>query len=312
MYLVSAQVAYGWGLAAHVVIARDALGTRRPEVLAGAMMADMNQAMLDDTNLLSEMSLLTHLEFGRLAPSCFRLGFASHNNDWGADVYTHQYWLPDILESEYYYTTRKIYELAHDLNISLGRAEFYVEMAVDYLLRLDEGPELGDLMIYSALAVGNNKINALAAAFAEPLSERVPDLTLVQAADKIADTARLFKLMILAYGFSYRDQAALNEALITMGAYYLKENAWTVAYNLSYAVNLCRDDYREELTRISEILRPRLEAFAPEQVHACTWGCARSGKTTAAPSPASMTELALLLLFPAAYRIKKARKPRHK
>lgn len=298
------SLAYGWGMATHVLMAEQAMNRQNPEVFLGSMMADFNQAAFNDPDLNAAIGQLTHYEFDRLDDSCFSLGIATHNNVWGTDWYSHQYWLPDIPESEWYYSTRKINQLADELGISLLEAEYYFEMAIELLLRTDTGPDLGHKIMWATTTFNNAHVASLIEAFAGPLSENMAGMTLPEAEKAVADAARLFNRMLQAYGLAYvQGELALANLLTAVGVFYLNEKPIRVAYNLRYAAELCRDDYRAELDRVSDILQYELGVHYPHKLEETAWGCRAAEEET---SPASLVPLLMLsILFKPLFFTKK-------
>ncbi len=284
--------AHGWGMATHILMAEQAMNRQDPEVFLGSMMADFNQAAFDDADLNAAISQLTHYEFDRLDDSWFAMGIATHNNVWGTDWFSHQYWLPDIPESEWYYSTQKINQLAEELNISLLEAEYYFEMAVELLLRVDTGPDLGNKILWATTTFNSAHLASLIEGFAEPLSESMAGMTLLEAEKTLQNKARLFQRMLQGYGLAYVEgELALANLLTAVGVFYLNEKPLWVAYNLRYAVELCRDDYRAELDRVSDILKLELDVHYPHKMEENVWGCRASEDKT---SPASLVPLLML------------------
>ena len=303
-----AAEARAWGMATHILMVEQATGKRNPEQNLGSMMTDMNQAAALDAELRHAIGTLTHFEFDRLRPSCFARGFASHNNVWGADWYSHQYWLEDVPESEWYYPTHKIYELAEELDITLNEAEYYFEMAMEILLRRDTGPELGYQILFATLAFDDTHRRDLIDAFAEPLAARMPGMSVAEATRTLNLSMRSFHRMLQVYGNAYvQGELELARLLVAVGVFYLNVRPMEVAYNLRYAVEWCSADYREELDRISDVLTPLLVAAYP--VVSCDddtpWGCTPGEGES---SPASLAPLLVLslLLRPVPPRWKRA------
>ena len=292
-------VAHAWGPATHYYLTDRATECTHPEVLFGSMLADMNQAVFDKPEIASSLRRLTHFEFDRLAPSCLTLAIASHNDVWGADWFAHQYWRPETPENVGLYSTQKIRQIAEERDISDRAAEFYFEMAIDYLLRVDEGPDLGRRIQWSAASFRRRHEQLLVDAFAAPLAADVPELSLAAAEAEVIQAARLFQTAMLTYGGALAEDhpGATRIALAAMGVAYLGVTLPTALEHLDYAVELCRHDYRIELNRIADILTERLTDYAPEQMEQCcvAFGCMpQSGKSHPA-SAAPLMALGLLL-----------------
>lgn len=285
--------AFSWGPATHVYLAERATGSNRPETHFGSMLVDMNHFVRDEPEVVSAVRRLTHYESDRIAPSCLGLGMITHNEAWGADWYSHQYWMPDTTESAGLYSTEKIRHLEQALGVAPAQAEF----AIEYLLRVDTGPALGRKMLAGAAAFGPGQQQLLVDAFAPPLAERVAGLSHGEAEEELCRAANLFRFVTEVYGGAFvRDETAVFDALSSLTAFYLRLEPDTAARHLAYAVELCRDDYRAELDRIGELLRADMAAYAPEAMEACSsWGCSapRNGTAQAALDPLAGVSLAL-------------------
>jgi hypothetical protein len=293
--------AFAWGPATHVYLAERATGLNRPDVHFGSMLTDMNQMVFNNPELMAGVRYLTHWEPERVAPSALALGMLTHNEAWGADWYSHQYWLPETPESAELYSTGKIRHLEEALDVKAGQAEFLFEFAIEYLLRVDEGTALGRKMLAGAAEFGPAKQRMIVEAFAAPLANRVAGLSEQEAEKELRTASRLFRFVTEGYGASFVcDEAAFFRALRSFTAFYLHLEPETAGEYLSYAIELCRDDYRAELDRITEELSVNMAKYAPGMIEACAWGCCAPAGGSA---EATLDPVMGLLLALGAFRV---------
>lgn len=287
--------AWAWGPATHMYLAEQATGADRAEVHFGAMLADMNQMVFDDPGVAGALRYLTHYEFDRIPPSCLGLGFAAHNETWGADWYAHEYFLCDDPEASGLYSTQKILHLANAFAIPPVDAEFLFEFAVDYLLRVDDGPALGRKLRAAALSFGPRQQTMIADAFAAPLREMVPSLTSRDAERYVRTAARRQQNITKLYAAAFmRPDDDVFRVLTQFTTSYLRYDPAVSRERLAYAIELCRDDYRAELDRIGAELRADMAAYAQETGTVCPGGCA--GSKGNAPAAVDLSLAALLAL----------------
>lgn len=280
--VLAGMQAFAWGPATHVYLAEGATKLTRPDVQFGSMLPDMNQMILSKPEIMEAVRFLTHWEPDRVAPSGLALGMITHNEAWGADWYSHQYWLPETPESTGLYSTGKIRHLEAVLAVEPYAAEFLFEFAIEYLLRVDEGRVLGRKMLAGAAEFGPAKQRMIVEAFAAPLAERVAGLSEEQAEKELRVASRLFRFVTETYGAAFVcDETAFFRALRSFTAFYLHLEPETAGHHLSYAIELCRDDYRAELDRIREQLSIDMAAKAPDMIADCAWGCSASADGSA-------------------------------
>jgi hypothetical protein len=271
--LGSLQV-FAWGPATHVYLVERATGSTRPDVHFGSMLPDMNQMIFNKPEVKEAVRFLTHWEPDRVAPSGLALGMISHNEAWGADWYSHQYWLPETPESAGLYSTEKIRHLEEVLSVQPYEAEFLFEFAIEYLLRVDEGKELGRKMLISAADFGPVKQQMIVDAFVAPLAKRIPELSEKEAEKELRVASGRFRFVTEVYGAAFvSDEAAFFKALRSLTVYYLHLDPKTAGHHLSYAIELCRDDYGAELDRIVEELSVDMAAQTAEMLGVTAWGC---------------------------------------
>ncbi|HPO16362.1 MAG TPA: hypothetical protein PLI09_23200 [Candidatus Hydrogenedentes bacterium] len=195
-----------WGPATHAYIITRILGTEDLDAMFGSLHPDFgavaqgNPALTPgNPALASRLKHLTHHEYYRLAPSPFAEGFSTHNSGWGADAYAHRY----IVNSDESYSAKKIHQLAHEFNISDHKAEDIFELAMDVAVILDQGPDFARKIGESARIAGPRYEQALVDAFAAPLAEALPDLSLTEAEPAIRWSSRIHRQLIQAYGIHF-------------------------------------------------------------------------------------------------------------
>ncbi len=294
--LTLAAQAFAWGPATHAYLAERATGSTRPGLHFGSILPDMNNVVFNKPDVFDAMRTLTHYECNLLPSSCLVLGMITHNEAWGADWYSHQHWLNETAEAEALYSTRKIRQIEDEFGLRPDQAEFLFEFAIDYLLRVEDGPGLGRKLLLGAAEFGPGQQQQLIDAFAVPLSQRVAGLSIEQAREELRAAARQYRFAIEVYGTAYlSDETAAFDMLTSLTAFYLCLDAATAADGLWFAVELCRDDYRAELDRIAGLLRADLAVHAPETLQSCAWGCSAPapGTTNAAVDPVLGAMLAL-------------------
>ena len=275
--LTAAPVAVAWGPATHVYLAELATGSQRPEVHFGSVLADMNQMAFHDAEVADALRHLTHYEYDRIAPSCLALGFATHNEEWGADWYAHEYFLVDDPDDWRQYLTGKIVEMSETFDLRLVEAEFFLEFGIDYLLRLDEGPAIGRKLVAGAVAFGARQEQLAVDAFAEPLRAMLPRLSPARAEAEVRAAARRQSAVTNLYGSALMlNEDAVFQALTQFAAFYLGYSPVESAAMLAYAIDLCRDDYRAELDRIGDWLAEDMASYteALDAPPRCSRGCA--------------------------------------
>jgi hypothetical protein len=303
------SAAYCWAPATHVYLADRATGLDIPEVHFGAMLADLNQMVVDDSEVFDAIRHLAHYEFDRIPPSCLGLGFTTHNELWGADAYSHEYFLSEDPDHANLYATQKIRHLSDRFGISLDEAEFLFEFAVDYLLRVDEGPVLGRKMRAAAAAFGPRQQQDVVTAFAPPLQEMLPALGQREAEAEVRTAACRYRDVTKLYGavFARRDDGVFR-ALTQLTTFYLGYDPAVAEERLGSAVELCRDDYRAELDRVGDLLRVDMRVYVPEATVACPGGCMGPKENSRASADPTLAALLVLGIARAAARVASGRR----
>ncbi len=190
--LIFAQPVIAWGPFAHAYIAAKVIPDAPPQVLFGAMSADMN-AICGRTDINAAYKHLTHHKADLLCASSFRMGLQTHNSDWGADSYAHAYFSnPD--EKPYPYTIFK--QLSEEMEISINDAEDIMEAIVDYVICRDLGPEFLAEILEAVNAVGSSEEQMLVDAFTVPLCTEISNLPHARAERTIRSMFRLDRFLI--------------------------------------------------------------------------------------------------------------------
>jgi hypothetical protein len=214
-------------------------------------------ARSDNAAAAAALSGMTHGEFGRLAESCFALGFSTHNGTWGGDHYAHMVFSAD---PEEVLSVTVIRQLSLEFGIPIGRGEDLFEAAMDYLARVDYGPALGTLIERSTAASGPQNEQAVVDAYAAELASRTPGLAVAQAETLIRSAFRAYIQATHAFGQQLKgDVASARAAMLPLLAAYLNVDTATAAVYFDRAVALCAG-YKAELTRISGEIAGHLAA----------------------------------------------------
>ncbi|MCX5759657.1 MAG: hypothetical protein NTU83_14370 [Candidatus Hydrogenedentes bacterium] len=205
----------------------------------------------------AQLPPMTHFEFERMAPTPFGLGFVTHNGEWGADHYAHCYYDPDVPET---YFTERMRLLSEEFGFSINKGEDVVEAILDYMLRRDFGPWWGEFLASAAESCGPAHDQQLADAFASPLSQRVPDLTIEQARSQLRSMASTYRWVILMYGqqLATQDQEYIRRVLVDNMARNLGIDAFTADLVMARAEELCVD-YRDELDAVAASVRNEMQ-----------------------------------------------------
>ncbi len=310
VFILAPVQAISWGPITHLHLAERALGLHHPDIWYGAGLPDLNQFVLDNPQAAQAVRYLTHYEFERLPASMFAHGFTTHNEIWGTDWYSHQYFLSRPSVFSRIYSTRKIVHLSNVLGVKLGEAEFLFEFAIEYLLYLEEGGETGRKLLLGALLFTRDKEEMLVEAFAAPLQELLPEMTLEEAALGIQAAARLYRTATETYGAVFmQHENAVRALLRNMTAVYLGLAPSVAESHLDYAIALCQDDYRAELDRIIRLLRSDMLVHLSNELHGVALGCFHRQSNAQRSSASSMIlPTAVVLLACLGYPIRRIAK----
>lgn len=139
----------------------------------------------------------------------------------------------------------------------MQHAEAVFEAVVDYLVRLDYGPELGELIAQSASRSAHEE--ALVEAFAEPVAERA-GISLDEAAEEIRKGAKGFQVITRMYGeqLAKHDEAYVLEHIPVGLTVVLSCDVETAEAYVARAVEMCQDDFKNELDRVCRQVRAKM------------------------------------------------------
>jgi hypothetical protein len=219
--LLVAPIASSWAPSTHAYIAWRLHGDISPELFLGAMAPDMAQVERSNPALASAMQHLLHYHPELMPEGPFAMGLYSHNGDWGGDSYAHAYYDPDTTK---FYPMSVMQTLSAEFGIAMVDAENFVEAGADIVVRYEWGTQLADALTAAANAVGPGLIAQIQAAYAGPLVQAVPGLTLEQARDRIAFMATGFQMLLRTYASQMElDEASARQlaAQLLAGYYHL-------------------------------------------------------------------------------------------
>lgn len=264
VFLLYTGVAAAWGPATHMYIAQCVAESQHDDILFGAALPDLNATLSSQPQIASALNRLTHFEADLLPPSYLAIGMVTHNGDWGADYYAHIFFHPEDPDSATTYSSLKISEFRSVLGVTSGQAEDLLEMTMDYLVRMDNGPQVGNWIVRSARAFGPHQEQMMVGAFAQPLSDRVPGLALEDAESNIRTACAAFKFLTDTFGIQLqREDEDIASAIPPLLARYMHIDEETAATYFEYAVAACQEDHQAELDRICANIRSRF-ADMPE------------------------------------------------
>ena len=254
--LTAAWPAEAFGPITHAYIAMQVFPDAPPSALFGAMAADMNDFDGWNNKLGSRFKHFTHAGADRLPPSPFQWGLLTHNSSWGADSYAHAYF---HLPTEKLYPLRLYEQLSRDTAISMNDAEDVIETILDYVICRDLGSAFIHRIAEAADAVGPAEEQALIDAFAEPLSQEVPELTRDRAADSIRMMFQCDKTFLkgMAELMALPGTSLLATAPVLLAA-GLNMNPALASRCVQRAVELCAD-WRVHLDEISREIAAHMQ-----------------------------------------------------
>jgi len=256
--------AYGWAPATHAYLAERITGSQDPDIIYGSMVVDFYGAVLFNKAANDALHHMTHFDFEWLEPSTFATGFATHNGAWGADYYAHLYY---DKTAEPIYSVRKLRQMSSEFNITMQQAEDSWEGIIEFLVRLEYGPELGVLIQQSAS--GSTHEEALVEAFAQPLAKKT-GLSVEEASTEIRKAARAYQTLALTYGQQLAmDQDYLRRLAVIAIRAYLGCDLETAKRYFERGIEISRDDYKQEMDRICENIRAKMISMPQYATH-CT------------------------------------------
>lgn len=256
--------AHAWPPATHVYLVERITGSRDPDIIYGSMAADFDGAVLFNKKARAVLKHMTHFEFDRLEPGKFATGFASHNGEWGADYYAHLYYDESAAPI---YSTKKLRQLSIEFGISMNQAEDSFEGVIEFLIRIEYGPELGRLIVDSAARSTHEE--ELVKAFALPLSERA-GLSFEDAANEVRRAARTYQAVALTYGkqLMIEDEDYLRKLAVLALQAYLGFSPERAKQYLERGIKISKDDYQAEMDRITRNIRAKMIA-SPRYAEHC-------------------------------------------
>lgn len=288
---------YGWGSATHAYIAHE-LGSEQGRAdlqeVYGAVLPDVFNLMFGDP-FQESLWTQTHYEFMKLvekaessSDKALAYGFASHNEDWGADRTAH---IGSMTHPDAGYVIRKRDELAAILEpqvrfflllsgvFNAGAvvkevlpivADSAIETAVDLLICENEDPQIGERLALAARARGWSAPILLSKAYVGDLAATAGTTEAV-AASLIIGAEREFRQRIELYGAALTQEEPID-ALSEQGAELAKlllaaEHGTIVDIPtdlmkeiLNEAIDVVKDDYAVELAATITQVRQELEA----------------------------------------------------
>jgi hypothetical protein len=288
---------YGWGSATHAYIAHqigEQQGTSSLNEVYGALLPDVFNVMFGDP-YQGQLWTQTHYEFMKLVENtkfesdqALALGFASHNEAWGADQTAH---ISSVSHPDQGYVIRKQNELAAVLEprirlfLLLGGvsnvntvidevlptvAHAAIETAVDLLISRNEDPDIGRRLALAARTRGWSAPLLLCKAYAADFAATAGTSEAV-AAPLIVAAESEFRLQMELYGtlLSQEDPvAALAEQGADLASLLLAAELGVVveipadlmAETLNTAIEVVEDDYAAELAAAVAHVRAGLES----------------------------------------------------
>ncbi|HNR31394.1 MAG TPA: immunoglobulin domain-containing protein, partial [Candidatus Hydrogenedentes bacterium] len=156
------------------------------------------------------------------------------------------------------YSTITIRQLSQEFGISMQQGEDLFEAAIDYLIRRDQGSEIGMLVRRAATASGAVQEQAVVDAFAAELAARVSGLTVEEADEDIRKAFEAYRSTMEVYGEQLSgDLDAVRSMLMPLLAVHLGVDLATAETYFDRAVELCAD-YQTEMDRIIAAIAPHL------------------------------------------------------
>lgn len=224
------STAFSWGVATHAYIGKELgqkYGYLNLQEIYGAMAPDIPWIMFDpeDVDISIALGTLTHYNFQNVADvarwksqKAFAYGFATHNEDWGADHWAHI--VPGYTKAQ-----AQILMAWHPIGYpgfwvwveTLGKesgfaafvAEAAIEHGIDILVKQNEDPTIGLSMLFSAWLRSPSVPWLLVRAYAEALAE-YSGVRRWEAAKKIIATEKEFRQLIMLYGLALLQEEAVD------------------------------------------------------------------------------------------------------
>jgi len=295
-------LAFGWGAATHAYIAKELghePGVMNLQEMYGAVVPDIFNLMYGYEHQ-SFLWNMTHYEFMKVVDegkldesSAFGYGFASHNEDWGADHTAHINSVGIKSGEGYVVTKKKILapqlklgmrlfliskgiaytpELLEELSLAI--ADSAVESAVDLLVSQNEDTQIGTRMLAAAKLRGPFVPMLLSKAYAKGLAGEA-GIIAEEAILLIVEAEMQFKEYIELYG-EILTQENTVDLMAEQGA-QLAEQMLEEQYGiivevptelmktgLLSAIDVVKNDYSEELAATLDYVAGQLESHGVE------------------------------------------------
>jgi hypothetical protein len=296
------NLSFGWGAATHAYLAKELghePGVLNLQEMYGAVVPDMFNLMYDYEHQ-DYLWIKTHYEFMKVVDEgkddesrAFGYGFASHNEEWGADHTAHINSVGIKSGEGYVVTKKKI--LAPQLKIgmslflmskgitytpelldelSLAIADSAVESAVDLLVSQNEDTQIGMRMLAAAKLRSPFVPMLLSKAYAKDLATEA-GIIAEEAILLIVETERQFEEYMELYGGILTQEnavdlmaeqgAKLAEQMLE-GRYgiIVEAPAELMKTTLLAAVDVVKDDYSKELAATLNYVKEQLESHGVE------------------------------------------------
>ncbi len=290
---------YGWGSATHAYIAREAgdkQGSASLDEIYGAVLPDAFNIMFGDS-YQGRLWTQTHYEFMKLVDKAESMddkavayGFASHNEEWGADQAAH---VSSITDPNDGYVTGKADELTAILEPQVRLFLLFsgvpnantvvkeilptvshsaIETAIDLLVCRNEDPDMGERLVLAARTRGWSAPILLSKAYAADFAAAVGTTEAVAAPLIIAAESE-FRFQMELYGTALTQEDPVD-ALSEQGADLAKlllaaEQGIIVDIPadlmkeiINAAIDVVKDDYAAELAATVTQVRQELESHA--------------------------------------------------
>ena len=296
------NLAFGWGSATHAYLAKELghePGVMNLQEMYGSVVPDMFNLMFGYEHqdyLWTE----THYQFMKVVEEAksdesvaFAYGFASHNEDWGADLTAHLSSITVNPEEGYVVTKKKILAPQLKLGImlflnangiaytpelldelALRIADSAVESAVDLLVSQNEDTQIGLRMQAAAQLRSPSVPMLLSRAYAKDFAEEA-GIIVEEAILLIVETETQFKEYMELYGEILTQENAVD-SMAEQGA-RLAEQMLEQEYGIEVevpselmktclltAIGVVQDDYSEELAATLDYVQEQLESYGVE------------------------------------------------
>lgn len=242
--------AWGWSAVTHAYIASCVTDGLNKSVIFGSGAADLNSMIEDNPDVAEALRQLTHHDFEALAPSAFTTGFFTHNEDWGADSYSH---------GEGTYARNLMEQFETELEIDSTQAHVLFEGCIDAQVRLAHGPEWGTRLAESARASGPDHEQLMVDAFAAPLAARVEGLTESMAEEYIRTAMQDLRAQTITLGeLLARPAAEVEPIMLLYLVMYLGVDEDRARACYEYAMTATENSFQAELDSVCDKIREQM------------------------------------------------------